>query len=312
MKNIIKYVFAMLLSVTFIAPDLVAQSGNRHGKFTNQFKNIVKPNQIKAKFKKMQGGIIFIQAKVNGKNEWFILDSGAPGLVMNARYFKHAEEVGNAGGVSGMATTSKVKVKSFDWQGIKIKDFESMAIELSQLEKQLSMPIRGLIGVTMLKEYELMIDYHKEELTLFKQGKSKYHNKVKPVLEIPAEMQKHIPVIKVRIGSKKLRFGIDTGAGVNLISDHKFEKLSEKDYKLLGTQPLQGANKGTTIVKQIHIKNTKIAQNNFKNMEYVVNNIDHLRERKGVKIDGLLGVPFLSAKGKVSINYTKSKIYFWE
>ena len=82
-------------------------------------------------------------------------------------------------------------------------------------------------------------------------------------------MQKHIPIIDIKIGGKKLKFGIDTGTEVNLISDHKFKELSKKDYIFLSNELLHGANKGATTVKRITIKNTKTAQNDFKNMSYV-------------------------------------------
>ncbi|OJJ21186.1 hypothetical protein BKI52_11505 [marine bacterium AO1-C] len=271
------------------------------------------PEKFTTKFEKSSLGFIFTQVILNGKKEWFLLDTGAPGLILNSSYFKASEETsGQVAGASGHAQAQQVSVKSFNWNGIQRTDFNTMALELSHLEKRIGRKFKGLIGMRQVKDYELMIDYEKGELTLFKKNKSQYHQSIKPTLAIPFELQAHIPVIKIKIGNHTYDFGIDTGAAFNLIDASAFDQISAQAYQFDKNVPLHGADKNVPQVKQITMKDTKVAGQSFKKMTYLVNSIAHLNASPAINIGGLLGVPFLSYKQKVSISFTDHKIYFWK
>lgn len=309
MKKIIKNAFFLFLTVLFAHCNSKAQQGH-----TNLYESTgSSPAKFTAKFKKSAEGFIFVQVKLNGKNEWFLLDSGAPGLIFNAKYFKNANNTAQeVAGASGHAQVKQISIKSFDWNGIKRNDFDAMALELSHLEKRIGVEFKGLIGKRELEGYELLIDYTKEELSLFKKGQSKYHQSIKPTMTIPFELQAHIPVFKVKIGTQTFDFGIDTGAASNLFDQAQFSKLSDKTYTFEKNVPLSGANKEAPQVKMVKMSNTKVDQKSFKNMSYMVSSIAHLNARPQINIAGLLGVPFLSYHQKVSISYIDNKVYFWK
>ena len=262
-------------------------------------------------FKNIKGGFLFTKAEVNGQEAWFIVDTGMPGLILNTKYYKKSTYAGQVAGASGFANLRKIYLDRFYWNGIKLEQFEAMALELSHLEKALGVSIQGLIGMAQFKHHELLIDYENNTLTISEPGENDYRKHKLPRLTLPFRLQAHLPLLKVKIGERTFRFGIDTGAASNLISHRKFRKLPIDSYKYLHSKRIHGINKGTKVSQRINIKRTSIANHCFENMPYFVNSLNHLNSQRGIYVDGLLGIPFLSYYKKVSISFPERKIYFW-
>ena len=70
-------------------------------------------------------GLIIVTAKLDGFERKFILDSGAPTLYLNSRYFANDSiiSISSAKGVnSSISGQDVIRIKSFDFQGIKIQN----------------------------------------------------------------------------------------------------------------------------------------------------------------------------------------------
>lgn len=258
---------------------------------------------------KRTSGLIFVKAKINGKKENFILDTGAPSLILNSAHFEEGEEAESLKGVSGHISTSKVEVEKFDWAGIGAKDFEVISMDLSHLEEATGEKFAGLIGYDLVKDYELLIDYDQSELMLFKDGKSKYHQEIHPYDEISFEYMAHIPSLTCKIGKKDFVLGLDTGAANNLVNQHSYPRIEESQISILGSEELRGANKGVAEVVSFSVSDFKISEQSYEGMSFVKANISHLQGDKE-HIDGLIGFPVLSRQ-ITSINFPKQKMYFW-
>ncbi|MEL6257121.1 MAG: retropepsin-like aspartic protease [Bacteroidota bacterium] len=258
---------------------------------------------------KKSSGLIFVKAKINGKKENFILDTGAPSLILNTAHFEAGEESEALRGVSGQISTSKVEVKKFDWEGIFGENFEVISMDLSHLERATGVKFAGLIGYDLVKDYELMIDYDASELMLFKEGKSKYHQEIEPYDEISFSYISHIPNLSCKIGKKELMLGIDTGAANNLVNQHCYSKIDGSQISILGSEELRGANKGVSEVVSFSVSDFQISQQNYQGMTFVQANISHL-QKEDEHFDGLIGYPVLSRQ-KTSINFPRQKMYFW-
>ena len=74
--------------------------------------------------------LIFVKVILNGKEEYFILDSGAPTIVLNSTYFESEESNVSANGVSGSAALQNIEIESFDWNGIIFENTELMGMDL--------------------------------------------------------------------------------------------------------------------------------------------------------------------------------------
>ncbi|NAS32506.1 hypothetical protein GTQ40_16105 [Flavobacteriaceae bacterium R38] len=256
-------------------------------------------------------GLIFIKVKLNGKEEDFILDSGAPAIVLNTPYFESEDSGKSAEGVSGKTAIRNIKIDSFNWNGIKTGKTELIGLELSHLEEETGRKFKGLIGHSILKDYELYFDYDKKELTLFSERNTQFHNTIKPIAAMNFDYQAHIPVLDVIIKEEHFKLGIDTGAATNLIGLKALKRLPEKSYRIKGETDLRGADKNITKVSQLLIKNVILSGREYKKMDFVSSDISNLTDGYNISLDGLIGFPYLS-RFKTSIDFKNKKVYLWE
>lgn len=265
---------------------------------------------IRTSFKHIRG-LIFVEVEVNGEEGYFILDSGAPVVVLNTKYFSHGKEDGSAQGVSGSLQRQQIHIDGFRWGNIELEDTDLMGLDLSHLEEELGHPFKGLIGHDLLRDYELLIDYEKEELLLFKEGQTDYHQKIQPQSELSFSYQLHIPVLEVEIGGVPYDLGLDTGAEQNLISQAGFERLPKESFEVQEQTELRGADKNITEVQRFIVHESEFSGQTFEAMSFVSADISHLTAGYGLKIEGLVGYPFLS-QHLCSIDFADKKIYFWD
>lgn len=264
-----------------------------------------KVNFFKVPFEIVGEGLILLKAKLNGIEEDFILDSGAPAVVINTT--SKGKQSGNAQGVAGEVSMSEVKVESFDWNGIRCDEHTFIGMDLSHLEDAIDRPFIGLIGFTAIKDYIIFIDYDAKLLSLT----AKVSDLGAVDNSLLFEYQAHIPVIKVEIDDTMYSVGIDTGAESNLLSIDEYKSLDKKQTKLIEQTDLIGADGNELIVDYFTINNLTINDFSYNNMEFVASDISHLTTGYGLEIAGLLGYPFLRNR-KVAIDFKEGKLYFME
>ena len=270
----------------------------------------------------MIGKLIAIEVILNNKKRTFLLDTGAPKVILNSKYIEKGTKnkrmvsssmKGAGGNISGMDIQP---IKKLDLRGIIIENQDVITMELSHLEKELETDIElyGLIGYDLIKDYDLLFDYKNSELTLIKpdfypQYKNKQLSKNK-LTKIPFELKSHIPVFKAQIAGKEFSFGVDSGAETNLMDDDLLGSMS-KLLKNKRTSNLTGADKKRTEVIKGAIKKTIIGGKRFKKMQTLFNDISHLNKGYKLKLDGLMGYELLS-KQKTLISYQRKQMIFIE
>ncbi|MCR9289292.1 MAG: aspartyl protease family protein [Bacteroidetes bacterium] len=255
-------------------------------------------------------GLPVVQAEVNGKVGNFIIDTGAPGIVINAKSTESNSNNHKGGSIGGNIELSEIIINAFAWENIQLENITGLALDISHLEKAADKKIAGLIGFEILKKFELFFDFQSKTIRIYSSKKSELHKNNKPTESIPFEMQGHIPVILVKIENQTFRMGIDTGAETNLIDKQLLKKLNKDNLLNPRVEELRGLDR--QIQRQIatEIKNTQTKKNNFHNMKYLTSDFSKINETYGLELDGLLGAPFLNS-AKISINYQKRKIYIW-
>ncbi|MBK7873788.1 MAG: retropepsin-like domain-containing protein [Saprospiraceae bacterium] len=254
-------------------------------------------------------GMVFVKASMNNDTGNYILDTGAPTLVINQKKIDEANVV-QASSVAGEFTIGTATVNRFHWGGTEHRRVEAVVVDLSHFEASSQLSIAGLIGYEMLKSYELFIDYSQKQLALLDPNKNQLLQAGSPDQIISFELQHHLPVVAIEIGGRVLHFALDTGAGANLIDAQYMNFLSEGSFTLGAREEVRGVDKNVQSVTAATIHNMQMGATGFNDMKFLFADLSHLETIGGLKIDGILGFPFFE-QIKCSINYPKRQLYIW-
>jgi len=265
-------------------------------------------NNCKMDFQ-LREGLILVEAAVDGRSGIFILDTGAPCLVLNNKYFKGRKSDLQLLSASESIETRERKVKSFLWGCIEKNNFDAISINLTHLERALDTQIFGLIGYDMLRKNEILIDNAAQQIEQYPHRKSLLHEEEEASLVIPFSLSGHLPIMSAEIENVVLHLAFDSAAESNMLDFVYKEELSEElDPKLI---IFRGADQKDILVTAVNISSTYIMDETFEDMEYLFKDVQKIRDIGHSKFDGLLGHPFITACGRVSINYRKKEIYVW-
>lgn len=263
------------------------------------------------------GRLMMVKGEVNGVKGYLFVDSGAPYCVLNSAVFNKIKgKSAKVHGVNGYTAGAKrVKVKSLKFGKVEVKDFKGLCQPLDHLRGAKKVTILGLIGYRELSSFEVLLDYRKKTMMLFKvdeNGKKQVKVEIaNPTKTIKYTQVVHLPVFDCELNGEKLRMALDTGAEANLLDlklQGKFAKLLKhrKKTKLIG-----GDNK-PIMVSYGTMPLIKVDGHPFKNMKTVFSDISHLNKgNEGLKVHGLLGFEMLSKTNLVGINFKKKELYIW-
>ena len=252
---------------------------------------------------KLNKGIILVEAEVDGRTGTFILDTGAPGVVLNQNPRSSTQATS---GLHKPTPAENIVLKEFSWQGETHKNIPGLRIDLSHLEAKTSTPLGGLLGYGLLKDRELEIDYPRQQIRL-NDGKTRHRN---PLSSTPFRLVGHAPVVRIQLNGKTYHFLIDTGASINVLDEKLVEKLADQFSETHRTKTIYGVDRTPLKTKTGTLRDVRLNKHAAgRDLTVHLTDLDFLREQFQHPIDGILGYPFF-AERHVVINYGKRRIYF--
>lgn len=268
------------------------------------------------------GNLILLQANVDGTPGSFILDTGAPGLVLNITYFRNhrvLEEVNEEQrGITGtVSNVKRTEVATVRFGCIVAGSQTADLVSLAHLENNKGRKIFGLIGLSLLKQFEVIIDYDNNELQLTKLNKrgAPADGTASPADKtgydiIPIQVWDNKIVTSTIIGGKKLRLVIDTGAESNLLDGRLPGKVLDSvdiDRRIM----LNGAGAQKVEALYGNLRNLSLDGHIFYNLPVIVTNLANTCLADNSCADGILGYDFLSLH-KIGFNFVTNKMYIWK
>jgi len=276
-----------------------------------------KPIIVEIPFK-LVGNLIIVKGEIDGKEGNFIIDTGAPTLILNQnklRYYSKSTKFSSSGITGNVPSLYEKAVRGVKLAEAEFRYINALVMDLSHLEEVRGIPILGLVGYQLLKKYEVVFDFDNQNLILYRLGKKgrvladSEGQRLAPTDSVSFRLIGHLPCVKGQLNGKKTIFGIDSGAEINLIN-HKLKGAfgkafsAEKDIDIYGVGKRK-VSAETGILKYFWIEGIK-----FEEMTAIMTNMSHFQPIKNFKLDGLLGHDFLRQR-KLSINFKKKKVYFW-
>jgi len=263
--------------------------------------------------------LIVIEAELLDKKGNFIIDTGSETLILNKVHFSvlypHNKKNNETSGIiSEIDTPYEKRIKEFVINDFKLSETNSDILDLSHIEKSKHMNLLGIIGFNILKEYEIFIDMHLNQITLSKvdvKGE-KINKKVyleKIVDSIDFTLKGHTILLQATINKQNVKFGLDSGAEFNQINKNSNKKILKSFFpkrRLL----LSGAGSKKIEVLAGKLYRVKISKTiYFGPMYTILTNLSKMNNVYGTDLDGILGYEFFKQKRAI-INYQKEKIYF--
>ncbi len=269
------------------------------------------------------GNLIVIKARVDTTEGNFILDTGAPGLILNMTYFRHYTSSSHtreeSGGITGsVSTSSPADVASLVVGPIKYSRIEADRINLGHIENSKGIRILGLLGMQLFKRFEMIIDYENNLIHLHLISKKEARTYKSDMLkdtsaynELPIAIKDNKLFTYGEMAGKKLTFILDTGAEANILDSRLPNKIFE-NVSITNRILLTGS--GNTKVEALtgDMRNMKMGGRDMGNLPVVVTNLEKMcRAYDDMCLDGMLGFDFLSLH-KIGFNFVNLKMYIWK
>lgn len=290
--------------------------------------------------------LILIEAEIDGVKGDFIFDTGAPGLVLNASYYRQdavarvRESVGIAG---SSALVYETKVKKLQ---IKEMYFENMLIELTELghiENKKGIKVLGLLGTALFQSLEWTIDLRAGQIIFCREGKKKIGDKVydnhKDVNEdkkkienrenvkigdsdnaprknenqngirIPISYTNNAIFFNTKMKGKTLSFCFDTGAEMTVL-DNYLPKSIMNEVNINRRINLIGTNGQKLEVFAGTVNQFSLASLKWEDLPVIISGLQGLSEAYNYQLDGIIGYDLLN-KAKLKVNLSKREMWLY-
>lgn len=248
-----------------------------------------------------------VSGKIGEQSGKFILDTGAPYLVLNQTYFKNAQASNVlAAGVSGKVKVAKMQIESLEVTGYTWQNLNADVVSLSQVENSKSTKILGLLGVQLFVNKILTIDYANGQLFVADKESQQFVAKGETIIEEKLTVYDNRLITKVNIAGKKQLTCIDTGAEACVLHNKQknkvWEQIDVKGRYLMAGVGSQRAEVLSAVVKQLEFGDKEIS-----NVRTIVSNLDGLSEAYGFEVRFVMGYTILSGY-LVTLNFVDNKV----
>jgi hypothetical protein len=269
------------------------------------------------------GNLILVKATADSTEGSFILDTGCPHLVLNLTYFRQypttyaqdEEKTGMTGSVS--TTVVQTMIKNFRFGDMSYYRLEADLVNLGHIENSKGVKILGLLGMQLLRQFEMIIDFEKNLIYLHrvarKEASTYRHEMLKDdslYHTVPIELTDDRIIVKSEMAGKKMKLIIDSGAESNILDSRLPDKVFE-NVSITGKVMLAGA--GSTKVEALtgDVQHLKIGSQDIASLPVLITNLEKTCFSYGGCVDGVLGFDFLSLQ-KIGFNFVTRKMYIWK
>lgn len=253
-------------------------------------------------------GLLLLPGSVNGKSGYFLLDTGAPFLLINEA-LQDPSSTDTAQGLQGEVQLGTRTYASINWGMDPLEKAEASHADLSHLSDYLDKEFLGILGYEAFANQQLSIDYRKREIFLGKGSQPVLHLKGAPVFEWHFRQIGHIIVVEALLEGKKCFFILDTGS-VNSVLDTREAALlssaAQSDREVL----LGSVDSRQLRTRYVQVGELQVQGRTFRDLSLLSVDMSEVSTTLECPIAGIIGNDLLS-QFTVAIDYKEKKIKFW-
>lgn len=254
------------------------------------------------------GKILLIEAEVDGQRGNFILDTGAPYLVLNTTYFRNSIRIDTleASGINGLpCDVCRTRITRMDLASLRYDSLEADVISLGEIENKRGVKILGLFGLDLLRSFRIEIDLRKQ-LMIIHTGTDK---KQRPNLVWPFEVKNSTLIFQAEMEKKSMTWVLDSGAEVIVLGSHVKKKIL-KGFQIQRQVNLIGSTGEPVEVFYGNLPALTIANQAFEGFPAILGSLDSMGKAYGFEIDAMIGYD-LFARGRVIIDFVEQEIHMY-
>ena len=255
------------------------------------------------------GGLPVVGVTIDGQPCNMFLDTGAPGVILNSKYFDHnidGQVMGSGGhGVVGTGSVSGLHhVTSLDMSGIALSETDIMTSDLSNLET-VGIAVHGILGQSFYKDFDVLFDFKRGEIVLLNPDMTCQwlQDEGYRCQTVRGVKKGHLLAFECKVGGTSAMLAFDSGAQTNLLATD-WPQQHPSSVKGIREDHLIGYGDGRASVTRGKTTLT-LGGRTFKKLQTAFSDVFHLKESKG--IDGLFGCEIL-AKQKLLISYKHQEL----
>lgn len=278
---------------------------------------VTNPNTIYIPFN-LVGRLIAVEARVDTFQGTFILDTGAERLLLNQRFFSRpnasSSQVSAVGNTGQVMNVDQRWIDTLHWDNLFFKNVQANVVDLSHIERKKHIRLIGILGYDVFKDFEVFLDFQMQQIVLTRLNRKGFRIDSTAIWETPVDsidfrLARHFIVLKGRVGEVQLKFGLDSGAELNLI-DRRVKRKVLDNFEIVKRVRMLGAGKNTIEVVAGSLKEVRIGQQQTESMRTLITSLSEMNVNFGTRLDGILGYEFLSTR-RTLINYKRKKLYFF-
>jgi len=263
---------------------------------------------------KRAGKLILIDAIVDSIQGNLILDTGSAGMVLNSLYFRKTRRAGSqsSGGITGdVGAISKYRIKKLAVSDAFYENFDADMTDLGHLERSRNVRILGFFGLSMLRDFEVVIDLKNNLMELHRLDRSGQRLNItfgQPSFDLvlPASNMSDVLFVEASINKKKFLFCLDTGAESNVLSNQLPDKVLNT-VTVTRRSTLLGVGSKKVNVFHGTMNDFSIGSHSMNGMPTLITSLSAMAHAYGLNIDGMLGCDFFE-KGVFYIDLKRGRV----
>ncbi|HWZ04845.1 MAG TPA: pepsin/retropepsin-like aspartic protease family protein [Mucilaginibacter sp.] len=262
---------------------------------------------------KRAGNLIIIEATVDSLEGNFVLDTGAPYLVLNETYFRDAPKLDDqdAEGINGAAAgTFTTVVHNFKILDLQYSRLTADVTDLSSIENGRNIKILGLLGTRLFSKFAITVDLFRNVLYIQKLDKDGNIPETERIyrdrfMVSPFKYVGDIIYMKGSVNNHALWFAFDSGAETNLLDYDRVKKIIP-EMKVINRSTVTGIGGSSFEVLYARFDELIVGDRTFMLNRVLLTNLDKMGKAYGHSVDGILGYDFF-VRGIFTINFVKKE-----
>jgi hypothetical protein len=252
-------------------------------------------------------GLMFVEAQVNDRSGYLLLDTGSSDLLLNPKYFSADTRAGMPGVASTVHGLKSAPQRAFvhrlKWGNLVASDIRGQLHGLSQMESPGISPLLGALGFEQFRNCALAFDWKSRTVEVSGGKRPGEGKNPPPRARVGFNYFLHAPVLAAVIGGRAHPMLLDTGSQTNVLPESGPLGAHFRP-SAAPTKISDGGRTGESAYPLGVVDETVIGGLAFRDMPFAIFPVPYLAG------NGILGSPVLQA-GRVEIDYPGRTVSFW-